>query len=180
MAQMKGLLLFTFCYIIITPFKIYGQNGGANDYTKEQLMNAAQEIMNDSYTCVLITLDDKSLPMVRIMEPFAPESDFTVWFGSNAKSRKVKQIKNNPNVTLYYQDADTTGYVVMHGLAQIIDDQKEKQKRWKDSWEDFYPNDRADYILIKVTPIWMEILSVSRNITGDAETWETPVVRFDY
>ena len=179
MVQIKGLILFTLCYLIITPFKIYGQNEGVNEYTKEQLINAAREIIDSSGTCTLITLDDEFLPMVRIMDPFPPESDFTVWFGTNAKSRKVNQIKNNPNVTLYYQDIDDSGYVVIHGTAQIIDDQKEKQTRWKDSWEDFYPNNREAYLLIKVTPDWMEILSVSRGIIGDSNTWRTPIVKFD-
>ena len=176
---MKRLILLILCYIIITPFKIYGQNEGVNEYTKEQLINAAREIIDSSATCTLITLDDENLPMVRIMDPFPPESDFTVWFGTNVKSRKVNQIKNNPNVTLYYQDIDASGYVVIHGTAQIIDDQKEKQTRWKDSWEDFYPNNREAYLLIKVTPDWMEILSVSRGIIGDSKTWRTPIVKFD-
>ena len=179
MVQLKGLILFTLFYIIITPFKIYGQNEGVNEHTKEQLITAAREIIDSAGTCTLITLDDEFLPMVRIMDPFPPESDFTVWFGTNTNSRKVTQIKNNPNVTLYYQDIDASGYVVIHGTAQLIDDQKEKQTRWKDSWEDFYPNNREAYLLIKVTPDWMEILSVSRGIIGDSKTWRTPVVKFD-
>ena len=179
MTQIKGLLLIVLCFIFITPFQLYGQNAAMNDATKEQLKVAAREIITASGTCALITLDDKSIPMVRIMDPFLPESDFTIWLGTNAKSRKVKHIKNNPNVTLYYQDKDTTGYVVIHGKAQLIDEPAEKQKRWKDSWEDFYPNNREAYLLIKVVPDWMEILSVSRNILGDSITWQTPIIRFD-
>ena len=179
MTQIKGLLLIVLCFILITPFEIHGQNTEINESTKEQLMIAAREVITASGTCALITLDDKSIPMVRIMDPFPPESDFTVWFGTNVKSRKVNQIKKNPNVTIYYQDIDASGYVVIHGTAQIIDNQKEKQERWKDSWEDFYPNNREAYLLIKVTPDWMEILSVSRGIIGDSKTWRTPVVKFD-
>ncbi|PLW97757.1 MAG: hypothetical protein C0593_07770, partial [Marinilabiliales bacterium] len=130
-------------------------------------------------TCALITLDEELIPMVRIMDPFPPENDFTVWFGTKAESRKVNQILNNPDVSLYYQDSDASGYVVIHGKAQIIDDQIEKQKRWKDAWEDFYPNNREGYLLIKVSPEWMEILSVTRGINGDQKTWQTPIVQFD-
>ena len=176
---MKRLIFITFCFIIIAPVKISGQKEGVKEYSKEQLMNAAREIIDASGTCTLITLDDEYRPMVRIMDPFPPESDFTIWFGTNAKSRKVTQIKNNPNVTLYYQDSDTSGYVVIHGTAQLIDNQKEKQQRWKDSWEDFYPNNREAYLLIKVTPDRMEILSVARDIIGDTKTWQTPVVKFN-
>ncbi len=179
MTQIKGLFLFTFCIIIFTPLNILSQDAEVNDTTREKLIIAAREIIDASGTCAFITLDDKSIPMARIMDPFPPESDFTVWFGTNAESRKVDQIKNNPNVTLYYQDSDASGYVVIHGTAQIIDDQKEKQERWKDAWEAFYPNNREGYLLIKVSPDWMEILSYSRGIVGDSITWQTPIVRFD-
>jgi len=116
---------------------------------------------------------------VRVMDPFLPESDFTVWFGTNSKSRKVNQIKKNPNVSLYYLDGDASGYVVIHGTAQLVDDQREKEKWWKVEWEAFYPNKAEDYLLIKVTPQWMEILSTTRGILGDPITWEVPVVFFD-
>jgi general stress protein 26 len=112
------------------------------------------------------------------MDPFPPETDFTVWFGTKNQSRKVNQIKNNSTVTLYYQDIDASGYVVIHGNAQIVDDQKEKEKRWKDTWEAFDPN-KEGYLLIKVSPKWMEVLSYSRGIVSDPSTWQTPVVTFD-
>jgi len=179
MNQLKRHILNTCLIVIIIPFNIYGQNINVNDATKERLIIAAREIMDTAGTCALITLDDKSIPMVRIMDPFPPESDFTIWLGTKSESRKVTQIKNNPNVSLYYQDSDDSGYVVIHGKAQIIDEQKEKQNRWKDGWEVFYPNNRQGYLLIKVSPEWMEILSYTRGITGDPKTWQTPIVRFD-
>ena len=179
MNQITKYILNMGLIIIIIPFKIFSQSVGPNDSTKEKLIIAAREIINASRTCALITLDDEFVPMVRIMDPFPPESDFTVWFGTKAESRKVNQIKNNPEVSLYYQDSDASGYVVIHGKAQIIDDQKEKQKRWKDAWEEFYPNNREGYLLIKVSPEWMEILSYTRSIIGDPKTWQTPIVRFD-
>lgn len=179
MNQLTKFSLYICLIIIIIPFKIFSQNIELNDTTKDKLIIAAREIMDASSTCALITLDYEFVPMVRIMDPFPPESDFTVWFGTKAESRKVNHIKNNPNVSLYYQDSDTSGYVVIHGKAQIIDDQKEKQKRWKEAWETFYPNNREGYLLIKVSPEWMEILSTTRGIIGDQKTWQTPIVRFD-
>ena len=179
MKKLAKLIFISCVFFIIIPFKIDGQNIEANHSTEEQLIFAAREIMREAGTCVLITLDAESNPMARIMDPFPPESDFTVWFGSKTQSRKVNQIKNNSTVTLFYQDSDASGYVVIHGNAQIVDDQKEKEKRWKDAWEAFYPNNKEGYLLIKVSPKWMEVLSYSRGIVGDPSTWQTPVVTFD-
>lgn len=179
---MKNLdkLIFISClFFVIIPFELFSQNIETNNSTEEQLIIAAREIMKASGTCVLITLDAESNPMARIMDPFPPESDFTVWFGTNSQSRKVNQIENNSTVTLYYQDSNSSGYVVIHGDAEIVDDQKQKEKRWKDTWEAFYPNNKEGYLLIKVSPKWMEVLSYSRGIVGDPNTWQTPVVTFD-
>lgn len=165
--------------LLAFPSRIFSQNTEQADPSNTKLMNAAREIMAASGTCTLITLDENDQPMVRIMDPFPPASDFTVWFGTNAKSRKVTQIKNNPTVTLYYADSDNSGYIVIHGKAQLVDDQNEKKKRWKDEWKDFYPNRPEGYLLIKVSPEWMEVLSYSRGITGDPSTWQPPAVFFD-
>ena len=179
MYPLTKLITLLFLVIIIHPWSANGQNKEVIDTSKEKLMFAAREIMAAAGHCTLITLDENSIPMVRLMDPFPPENDFTVWLGTNSKSRKVNQIKNNPTFTLYYQDSENTSYVKIHGKAQIINDRKEKQKRWKAEWEAFYPNDKEGFLLIKVTPEWMEILSESRNIIGDPETWRTPFVRFD-
>ncbi len=179
MKHLLSLLLITCLFLNASSYTLYGQNADLKDEAREKLIRAAREIMEAAGTCALITLDAENIPMVRTMDPFPPEEDLTVWFGTNAESRKVSQIKNNPNVTLYYLDKDASGYVVIHGTAQLVDDEEEKQGRWKDRWEAFYPNNRAGYLLIKVTPEWMEILSTTRGITGDPKTWQTPVVRFD-
>ncbi len=164
--------------MVFSPTVIFGQESVSNEAQRESFLSAARDMIEAAGNCALITLDDTSIPVVRIMDPFPPDEDFTIWFGTNVKSRKVEQIKKNPNVTLYYQDNDKTGYVVIHAKAQIVDDPVEKKKRWKKAWEDFYPNNREAYTLIKATPVSLEILSESRKILGDSITWKTPVVKF--
>lgn len=143
------------------------------------ITHAAREIMSAAGTCTLITLDQEGRPRARVMDAFLPEDDFTVWLGTNSKSRKVTQIKNDPRVTLFYLDQDASGYVMIHGQAQIVDDPIEKQERWKEEWEAFYQNKEEAYLLIKVTPEWMEVISNTRNIVGDPLSWEPQKVLFD-
>ncbi len=147
-------------------------------YGREELILAAKELMESAGYCALITLDDEGRARVRVMDPFAPDDDLTVWFGTNSESRKVAQIKADPRVTLYYFDSDASGYVMIHGIATMVDDDVEIEKHWKESWEDFYPN-KSRYTLIKVIPDWMEIVSISRGIIGDSITWKPPVVQLN-
>lgn len=145
---------------------------------KDTLKTIAREIIDVAGNCALITIDDAGQPRARTMDPFAPEDDFTIWFGTNTKSRKVKQIKNNPRVTLYYFDKPSASYVTIHGIAVIIEDDKEKEHYWKEEWSAFYPDFPFGYALIKVSPRWLEVISESRGISGDSITWQPPNLKF--
>mgnify|MGYP000854464252 FL=1 len=173
-----------YMYLIVLIFLLkstngFNQNSQIQDSTSIKLLSVAKDIMISAKTCALITLDSEGRPRVRVMDPFIPENDFTVWFGTNPKTRKVEQIKNNPKVTLYYLEPNGSGYVMLHGVAQLVNDQAEKDKRWKAEWEAFYPNKQDDYLLIKISPQWLEVISYSHGILGDPDTWEPPKVLFD-
>ena len=178
MTSFSKHILIAFSIILLIPLKNFSQNTQHKTSSKERLIEAAKDIMATATTCALITVNDNR-PMVRVMDPFPPESDFTVWFGTNPKSRKVNQIKKNPKVTLYYLEKDASGYVVIHGIAQLVNDQAEKEKRWKDEWEAFYPDNSESYLLIKVSPEWMEVISYKHDIIGDTATWKPPFLVFD-
>lgn len=177
--KLKRTIYLAFLTLILFPSLGLSQNSETNDSLKNKVVNAAREIISSTNTCALITIDNEGIPRVRTMDPFLPENDFTVWFGTNPKTRKVDQIKNNPKVTLYYLASDDSGYVTIHGIAEIVNDEVEKEKRWKDEWEAFYQNKTNDYVLIKVSPKWMEVISYTHGIVSNTKTWEPPVVIFD-
>jgi general stress protein 26 len=162
--------------IVIYPGLIFSQVN--KELSRQELLYAAREIMISSRKCALITQDENGVPQVRTMDPFSPESDFTVWFATNPKSRKVEQIKNNASVTIYYPDKKDKGYVVIHGTAELVYDQKEKDARWKKEWKNFYTNRTDQYLLIKVTPHYLEFINYNRGISGDPATWQP--VRIDF
>ncbi|MEA1876994.1 MAG: pyridoxamine 5'-phosphate oxidase family protein [Bacteroidota bacterium] len=172
------------CYLLVSmvilsiPFSGFSQDTISRDSSDVKLIKAAREIMISAGNCALITLDDAGRPRARSMDAFIPESDLTVWFGTTVKSRKVNQIRNDPRVSLYYFDSDASGYVMIQGIAQLVDDPDEKEKRWKTKWEAFYPNKSEDYILIKVSPEWMEVVSYAHGIVSEKATWEPPLVVF--
>ncbi len=179
MKTLQKPIFIVFLIILLIPFEGFSQNKIITDSTNDKLISAAKEIMNLAGTCALITLDEEGRSRVRAMDPFVPESDLTVWFGTNSKSRKVNQIKKDPRVTLYYLDNDGSGYVMIHGIAKLVNNKEEKEKWWKDEWEAFYPKNKKTYLLIKVSPVWMEISSTTRGIYGDSITWQPPIVLFD-
>lgn len=180
---MKSLnLVFFIVFPVLLSFSSSGLcqvTDSESDIDPQKMMNAAEEIMVAANTCALITLGDEGFPRARAMDPFAPESDFTVWFGTNPNSRKVFQIKKDPRVSLYYLANDASGYVTIHGVAHLVNDPQEIENRWKEEWAAFYPDRSKGYILIKVSPLWMEVVSYTHGITGDSVTWQPPILEFD-
>ena len=164
---------------MLTSLPVVSQESVITGSSNIKLLNAAREIMVNAETCALITLDEEGKPRARTMDPFIPEDDFTVWFGTNSSSRKVNQIKNDSRVTLYYFDTKTKGYVVISGTAQLVNKPAKKDHYWKKEWEAFYPNKSDNYLLIKVSPIWLEVLSPAHEVYNDPTTWQPPVVEFD-
>lgn len=156
---------------------IYGQAKPAPRLDRQSLIATARGIMTTARYCALITLDSQGRPHARTMDPFAPEENMVVWFGTNAKSRKVAEIRHHQRVTLYYFVAADQAYVTISGRARIVSDPAEKARHWKDEWKNFYPNRERNYLLIAVTPETLEVISVKEGINGDAITWTPPAVR---
>lgn len=179
---MKRILLYRFILalsILLLPGLLSAQEKSHQEFEISKLLGAAKTIMKDAVNCALITVDEENRPRVRMMDPFIPEEDFTVWLGTNPKSRKVKQIRSNPSVTLYYTDKQDSGYVMIQGNAKIVESPLEKEKHWKEGWQQFYPDKKNGYVLIKVTPVWLEVVSYTHGILGDTSTWKPPKVMFD-
>ena len=164
--------------LLLMTFDGFGQHDVLTDSANAKLIKAAREIITATGICTLITLDEDGGSRARAMDAFPPDKNFEVWFGTNPKSRKVSQIQHDARVTLYYFNKATASYVLIYGEAQIIDDRAEKEKHWKKDWQAFYPDYPDGYMLIKVTPEWMEVVSESRGISGDPITWQPPIVLF--
>lgn len=146
--------------------------------SREQLIDAAREVMSAARYCALITLDSAGRSQARTLDPFPPDENMVVWLGTNSRSRKVAEIRRHPRVALYYFDRDTQAYVTIRGLARLVNNPKEKAEHWKDEWKDFYPDRAKDYLLIAVKPERLEVVSVKKGIVGDPKTWKPPSVQF--
>ncbi len=115
--------------MVMSPLKsIIAQEAEVGNSDRATIIAAAREIMQSARFCALITLDHSGQPQVRTMDPFAPEEDMVIWLGTNRKSRKVQEIRNDPRVTLYYADPQGAGYVSITGTAELVDNPKEKSK----------------------------------------------------
>jgi general stress protein 26 len=139
------------------------------EVSRDSLLTYAWMIVDSSDSHVLVTVDETGKPHARTMSPFTPEEDWTIWLGTFPTSRKAQQIKNNPNVVVFYYDSKSFSYVNVSGTARLVNDPDLKAKYWKEGWKRFYPDRVTDYILIEVTPERLEVCSFKYNLLWDKD-----------
>jgi len=142
------------------------------------LERAARELIAGAKYAALITLGPDGHPQARTVENLPPEADFSVWFATTPRTRKVEEIRRDPRVTLYWFDPERLGYVTLIGLASIVTDSAERARHWQPGWEAFYPDRERDYLLIRVQPLRLEVVSPAHGITGDSLSWRPPALEF--
>lgn len=135
--------------------------------TSERLLEVAVATIKAAEYCFLITLGEAGQANARLMQPFEPEPDLTIWFGASSTSRKAQEIRHASQVTLAYHYAQENAYAILSGSAQVVDDLNLKRKYWRESWKAFWPGgpESNDYALIKFTPTQLELMNFAQNIT---------------
>jgi general stress protein 26 len=135
--------------------------------TPEHLLKVAVATIKAAQYCFLITLSEAGQANARLMQPFEPEPDLTIWFGASPTSRKVQEIRRNSQVTLAYHDAQENAYAILSGLAHVVSDKDLKRKYWRDGWKAFWPQgpESDEYVLIKLTPTQIELMNFAQHVT---------------
>jgi general stress protein 26 len=131
------------------------------------------DLMNRAPVIFMATVDIEGLPQVRAVENLRcikkfphpakvlleHEDDSLISYLSiNTSSKKLRQVKNNPVIALYYSIPDEYKGVMLRGKAEILDDQEFKKKLWVEGWEKYYPkgHDDPDFTILKVRPNWVK------------------------
>ncbi len=137
---------------------------------ENKLLTLSRDIINRAYFATFVTMNGEQ-PHPRVMEPFPPDNEWIVWMGTNAKSRKVQELKKNARASLHYFDRSIPAYVNLYGKAYPVNDVRLKDSIWRESWEEFYP-EKSNYLLIKFIPDSLEMINPAQNLPGDPVTWK--------
>ena len=140
--------------------------------------DAALDIIATARFATLVTIGPDGHPQARVVDPFAPDSAFVVRVATNALSRKVAEIAADSRVTLLYFDVAGNSYVTLVGTAELVRDDAERARWWKEDWASFYQdrNMGEDYMLIRIRPTRLEVSSERHGISNDAVTWRPVLV----
>ncbi len=160
--------------------RLNAQGTAANVPTRDRVLTAAREIMVTARYCTMITNGPGLQPQARIVDAFSPDTNLIVWIATNALTRKVEEIKRDPHVTLLYWNAATFEFVTLQGTAVLSNEAKDKAVHWKPEWARLYKDENrgSDFLLVKVTPSRVEVVSAKRGLSNDPVTWRPTSVTF--
>jgi general stress protein 26 len=135
-------------------------------YDPERLLEVARAVMHEAGFCFLITIGGEGHPHARVMQPFEPEEDLIVWFGASPNSRKVREIRADPRVTLGYSQEEEGAYVTLLGQASVVSDIEERRRRWRESFRAFWPEgaESENYTLLRFVPERIELMHIEKSI----------------
>ena len=120
----------------------------------------------------LSTITEDGKPWVRYVTPVADENA-TLWIATFIHSRKVGQIKKNPEVHLTTGVMDpekAESYLQIQGRAEILTDEETKKSVWFDQLKGIFsgPHD-PNYCVCKITPYRIEFQGMGMQ---PAQVWE--------
>ncbi|MGE3540453.1 MAG: pyridoxamine 5'-phosphate oxidase family protein [Candidatus Tectimicrobiota bacterium] len=135
--------------------------------TSAAVLAVIRETLAQVEFCFLITLGVSGQANARLMQPFAPEADLSLWLGTSPASRKVLDIRREPRVTLAFHQAPVPAYVTCQGTAEIVADLATRQRYWREDWRAFFPDGPSGegYGLLRVVPQRFEVLHFPQQIT---------------
>jgi general stress protein 26 len=148
--------------------------------SRDAILAASRDVIAKARYCTFITVGADGHPQARIVDPLGPDDGFTIWLATNPLTRKADQVKRDPRVTLSCFEPATSSYVTVLARAAIVTDPAERARHWKPEWTPFYPNGATgkDVVLIRLSPIRLEIVSADRGMAGDPKTWLPLTVTF--
>ena len=171
----KSILIVLCSIIFYSPVCTLSLDAQSN-IERDTIIAAAREIIRETSYCGLITVDSTGQPQVRTMNPFPMNDEFIIWFATSRTSRKVREIRNNPKVCLYYADhVSAKGYVNITGIAEVLDDKELLIKMKRDYWKSI-PNWQDIFVLIKITPKTLEVINYKHGLNNDPNTFRAPTI----
>jgi Uncharacterized stress protein (general stress protein 26) len=121
------------------------ENGRDDGEVSRLLAGAAKTIARVRY-CWLVTEAEtggaNARPMGRLM-PDVDESDWTICFVTDGRSRKAFDIRRAGKVGLILQHDQDDAFAVLSGRAALIETATEVRRLWKNAYNAYFPPRRT-------------------------------------
>jgi general stress protein 26 len=175
----KKITLMAVCSLVILSAIIPVNANAQSSVNRDTMFVAAREIILSIHYCALTTIDSTGQPQTRTMNPFPANDELITWFATSRTSRKIRELKNNPKVCVYFADhVNAKGYVSITGNAEVIDDKELLMKMKRDYWSGI-PGWENKFVLIKIVPATLEVINYKHGLNNDPNTFRAPHIKLN-
>jgi len=133
-----------------------------------EVKELSAELIENSLLAYFSTINSDGFPITRALlntrykERYPEFSNFydkqndkyVLYFSTNTSSSKIKHIKENPKVSVYFCDPENFKGVLFGGDIEIVEDMDIKREFWLDSSKRYYPKglEDPDYTILRFKP----------------------------
>jgi general stress protein 26 len=134
----------------------------------DAIKQACLEVMLESEAVSVTTLDEEGAPCTRAMFNLRRKIQFPdlggllqagndrllVYLSTNTSSEKIRHIRRDPRVALYYCIPHTFHGAMLSGRVTEVHAQEVKDAIWQEGWEIYFPTGRRDpdYTILELCP----------------------------
>lgn len=156
----------------------------------EAIVAGARALMAADPDAALVTVDASGQPRVRSVRAFLAEPDatdpraaMTVWVMTREGTRKIAQVRDHPQVSLYFDDDAKTSYLSIMGAATVHTDPAHPpiaallaRKDLEGYAAFFWPEFPKGFVMIEVRPRWIEFMGP--GVANHPQHWRPQAVAF--
>jgi general stress protein 26 len=135
--------------------------------TATSVLHAARTITRRKKHCLLATRSADGIG-ARVLQPWRPDDEFTVWLGTDPSSRKADELRTCARASLAYQDDRHQACVVLVGEALLVTDPEVCRRRFMPMWRAFFPEGpEKGFVTVRFTTERIELIDFSRHVTPE-------------
>jgi general stress protein 26 len=135
---------------------------------RQKTIRSVAEMIKEINVAMLTTAMPDGVLRSRPMISAEPEFHGELWFFTEFDTKKVQEIKDNPQVNASFALPQEDIYVSISGTAELVRDQRKAEILWKDQYQAWLPND--------VDPSQLGFLKVA---VDRAEYWDASTSRME-
>lgn len=135
--------------------------------TKDEIVEKIKEVIGGTKIAAMATIKDGK-PWARFMATeFPDDGTLDLYSSTSVESRKVHQLKDDDHIHLTISE-DVSNfnapYIQYAGRAEVICDEKTKQKHWKEHYSNYFRGpDDPHFCVLRFKPEKIELMGVGLN-----------------
>ncbi|MFZ5986526.1 MAG: pyridoxamine 5'-phosphate oxidase family protein [Bacillota bacterium] len=136
---------------------------------REKGMKNSLKLANRSKIAMLATNGEDGYPNIKALFKAKNEGLKKIWFSTNASSKRVKQLKTDNKVSVYFVNKLLFEGLMLVGDIEIHNDLETKKRFWQKGDKKYYPLgvEDPDYVILCFTAKWGNYYSLLKNTSFD-------------